>query len=66
MYSPSFCCAVLCCAVLCCAVLCCAHGNLLFLGCQAFFDDVDKKLSNDFSLWYNGFEKEAGQKDQPR
>ncbi|HFI0161559.1 TPA: hypothetical protein ACGOSQ_001635, partial [Streptococcus suis] len=28
-------------------------GNLLFLGCQAFFDDVDKKLSNDFSLWYN-------------
>ncbi|HFI0960718.1 TPA: hypothetical protein ACGPBD_002206, partial [Streptococcus suis] len=32
-------------------------GNLLFLGCQAFFDDVDKKLSNDFSLWYNGFEK---------
>ncbi|HFI0780508.1 TPA: hypothetical protein ACGO6P_000754 [Streptococcus suis] len=44
-------------AVLCCAVLCCAHGILLFLGCQAFFDDVVKKLSNDFGLWYNSFEK---------
>ncbi|MFM0758896.1 hypothetical protein P7J26_01705 [Streptococcus suis] len=42
--------AVLCCAVLCCAVLCCAHGNLLFIGCQAVFDNVDKKLSNEFSL----------------
>jgi len=51
------CCAVLCCAVLCCAVLCCAHDNLLFLGCQAIFDDIDTKLSNNFSLWYNGFEK---------
>lgn len=47
VYSPS----------LCCAVLCCAHDNLLFLGCEAFFDDVDKKLSNNFSFWYNGFEK---------
>ena len=52
VYSPS-----LCCAVLCCAVLCCAHDNLLFLGCQAIFDDIDTKLSNNFSLWYNGFEK---------
>ncbi|HFI0257142.1 TPA: hypothetical protein ACGOVD_001855, partial [Streptococcus suis] len=34
-----------------------AHGILLFLGCQAFFDNVDKKLSNNFGLWYNSSEK---------
>ncbi|WP_193438725.1 hypothetical protein [Streptococcus suis] len=55
--SALLCSALLCSALLCSALLCSAHGNLLFLGCQAFFDDVDKKLSNDFSLWYNGFEK---------
>ncbi|MDN3012004.1 hypothetical protein Q7V39_08270, partial [Streptococcus suis] len=55
--SALLCSALLCSALLCSALLCSAHGILLFLGCQAVFDDVDKKLSNDFGLWYNSFGK---------